>query len=90
MKNLFTWLRKVFHQNNVSNKESIIIFSFIFSFLNGVSDDEEDEGVHLAPSSADDAPRNANLAQGSADNANVAPSRPSGRVIGIIKRNWHA
>ncbi|KAI7738384.1 hypothetical protein M8C21_008447, partial [Ambrosia artemisiifolia] len=53
-------------------------------------DDEEDDGVHLAPSSADVAPRIANPAQGSAENVNNSPSRPSGRVVGIIKRNWHA
>ncbi|KAK9164894.1 hypothetical protein Scep_000085 [Stephania cephalantha] len=47
-------------------------------------EDEVEEDVHLAPSSADDAPRNLNAVQ--------APnqSRPSGRVVGIIKRNWHS
>lgn len=60
-----------------------------FYFIH-VSDDEEDDGVRLAPSSADDAPRIANVAQGSAENVNIASSRPSGRVVGIIKRNWHA
>ncbi|GJV20155.1 exosome complex exonuclease RRP44 homolog A [Tanacetum coccineum] len=32
----------------------------------------------------------ANSTQGYVDNANNAPSRPSGRVVGIIKYNWHA
>ncbi|KAL2905965.1 Exosome complex exonuclease RRP44-like protein A [Bienertia sinuspersici] len=50
-------------------------------------DDEEDENAHLAPSSADDAPRNTN-AQGSS--ADTTPGRPSGCVVGIIKRNWHS
>lgn len=53
-------------------------------------DDEEDDSIHLAPNSADDAPRITNLPQGSSINSNIAPSRPSGRVVGIIKRNWHA
>ncbi|CAN1181138.1 Polygalacturonase QRT2 [Linum perenne] len=51
-------------------------------------DDEED--VHLAPSSVDDAPRSRNAASGSAFVANPVVSRPSGRVIGIIKRNWNS
>lgn len=50
-------------------------------------DDEEDD-VHLAPSSADDAPRVTNLIEST--NASRGPSHPSGRVIGIIKRNWHS
>ncbi|XP_059644993.1 exosome complex exonuclease RRP44 homolog A [Cornus florida] len=51
-------------------------------------EDEEDDDVHLVPGSADDAPRVANLTQGSAGEAN--PRRPSGCVVGIIKRNWHS
>uniref|UniRef100_A0A803KXH7 Uncharacterized protein n=1 Tax=Chenopodium quinoa TaxID=63459 RepID=A0A803KXH7_CHEQI len=50
-------------------------------------EDEEDESVHLAPSSADDAPRNTNVQGSSAD---ATPSRPSGCVVGVIKRNWHS
>ncbi|CAL5368992.1 unnamed protein product [Camellia sinensis] len=53
-------------------------------------EDEEEEGVHLVPSSADDAPRVPNPAQGSAGGANTVSSRPSGRIVGIIKRNWHS
>ncbi|GLT82513.1 hypothetical protein SLE2022_008780 [Rubroshorea leprosula] len=53
-------------------------------------DDEEEEDVRLAPSSADDAPRTTNLEVGSATNMNSTPSHPSGRVVGIIKRNWHS
>lgn len=49
---------------------------------------EEEEDVHLAPSSADDAPRNTNVVNASDQNA--VPNRPSGRVVGIIKRNWHS
>ncbi|XP_077231136.1 ribonuclease II family protein [Tasmannia lanceolata] len=52
-------------------------------------EDEEEEGVHLVPSSADDAPRNTNLAQGAGGAVNPITCRPSGRVVGIIKRNWH-
>ncbi|KAH7566149.1 hypothetical protein JRO89_XS08G0105000 [Xanthoceras sorbifolium] len=51
-------------------------------------EEEEEEDVHLAPSSADDAPRSTNLVNAS-DQIPV-PSRPSGRVVGIIKRNWHS
>ncbi|CAK9137039.1 unnamed protein product [Ilex paraguariensis] len=53
-------------------------------------EDEEEEDVHLAPSSADAAPRVTNLVQGSAGDINPLSSRPSGRVVGIIKRNWHS
>ncbi|KAL4186407.1 hypothetical protein AMTRI_Chr09g13970 [Amborella trichopoda] len=53
-------------------------------------EDEEEEDVHLVPSSADDAPRNANPDEASAEVVNPVSRRPSGRVIGIIKRNWHA
>ncbi|PPS06117.1 hypothetical protein GOBAR_AA14528 [Gossypium barbadense] len=52
-------------------------------------EDEEEDDVHLAPSSADDAPRTTNLVSDSATDMNSTPSRPSGRVVGIIKRNWH-
>ncbi|KAL3629670.1 Exosome complex exonuclease RRP44 A [Castilleja foliolosa] len=53
-------------------------------------DDDEEDDVHLAPGSADDAPRVSNLMQASAGDKEVMPARPSGRVIGIIKRNWHS
>ncbi|KNA22267.1 hypothetical protein SOVF_035560 [Spinacia oleracea] len=50
-------------------------------------EDEEDESVHLVQSSADDAPRSTNVQGSSAD---TTPSRPSGCVVGVIKRNWHS
>lgn len=53
-------------------------------------EDDEEEDVHLVPSSADDAPRTTNLVQGSAGDLNSGSCRPSGRVVGIIKRNWHS
>ncbi|XP_022855042.1 exosome complex exonuclease RRP44 homolog A [Olea europaea var. sylvestris] len=53
-------------------------------------DDEEEDDVHLPPNSTDDAPRVTNLVQGSADHENAMPTRLSGRVVGIIKRNWHS
>ncbi|KAL1566673.1 Exosome complex exonuclease RRP44 A [Salvia divinorum] len=52
-------------------------------------EDDEDDDVHLAPSSADDAPRVSHPSQISIGNKSDMPTRPSGRVIGIIKRNWH-
>ncbi|XP_073001204.1 exosome complex exonuclease RRP44 homolog A [Typha latifolia] len=57
-----------------------------------VADDEDDEeeDVHLAPSSADDAPRNKNLVQPTTGSAGPISSRPAGRVVGIIKRNWNS
>lgn len=54
-----------------------------------VDDEDEDEDVHLVPSSADDAPRTIPQ-QGSTGETNPVSSRPSGRVVGIIKRNWHS
>ncbi|XP_057809361.1 exosome complex exonuclease RRP44 homolog A-like [Salvia miltiorrhiza] len=51
---------------------------------------DEDDDFHLAPSSADDAPRVSNPWQISTGNKSAVPTRPSGRVIGIIKRNWHS
>ncbi|XP_010548201.1 PREDICTED: exosome complex exonuclease RRP44 homolog A [Tarenaya hassleriana] len=53
-------------------------------------DEEEDDNVHLVPNSADDAPRTSNLAQGTSGDKSTVPARPSGRVIGIIRRNWHS
>ncbi|XP_061359915.1 exosome complex exonuclease RRP44 homolog A-like isoform X2 [Gastrolobium bilobum] len=52
-------------------------------------EDEDDEDVHLAPKSAEDAPRTIPQ-QGSTAEMNVVSSRPSGCVVGIIKRNWHS
>lgn len=48
-------------------------------------DEEEEEPVGLVPASADDAPRNLRV---DAVDGKSAPSRPTGRVVGIIKRNW--
>ncbi|KAI9165948.1 hypothetical protein LWI28_023382 [Acer negundo] len=56
--------------------------------LSIADEEEEEEDVHLAPSSADDAPRSTTPVN-AADQIPV-PSRPSGRVVGIIKRNWHS
>ncbi|XP_010918351.1 exosome complex exonuclease RRP44 homolog A isoform X1 [Elaeis guineensis] len=54
-------------------------------------EDDEEEDVHLVPSSADDAPRNTNLVQPAAGASTASSSsRPAGRVVGIIKRNWHS
>ncbi|KAG8073299.1 hypothetical protein GUJ93_ZPchr0006g45558 [Zizania palustris] len=59
-----------------------------------IADDDEDyaeEDVHLAPNSADDAPRNTNHTQSTvASSAAAVSSRPVGRVVGIIKRNWNS
>lgn len=57
-------------------------------FIAAEEDDEDEDDVHLAPNSADDAPRTTSLAAAVGENS--APSRPSGRVVGIIKRNWHS
>nr|AID55111.1 exosome complex exonuclease RRP44 [Cocos nucifera] len=53
-------------------------------------EDDEEEDVRLVPSSADDAPRNTNLVQPAAASTASTSSRPVGRVVGIIKRNWHS
>ncbi|KAJ8513325.1 hypothetical protein OPV22_003759 [Ensete ventricosum] len=53
-------------------------------------EDDEEEDVHLVPSSADDAPRNENLVQPTAGSVAPVSGRPAGRVVGIIKRNWHS
>ncbi|CAL4937449.1 unnamed protein product [Urochloa decumbens] len=54
-------------------------------------DEEEEEDVHLVPNSADDAPRNASSTQSSVgSSAPSVSSRPVGRVVGIIKRNWNS
>lgn len=53
-------------------------------------EDDEEEDVHLVPSSADDAPRNENLVQPSTGSVPPVSGRPAGRVVGIIKRNWHS
>jgi exosome complex exonuclease DIS3/RRP44 len=52
-----------------------------------ISEDDNEGDVRLAPDSADDAPRNTNSMQSTV--ASVS-SRPVGRVVGIIKRNWNS
>ncbi|XP_047182659.1 exosome complex exonuclease RRP44 homolog A-like [Vigna umbellata] len=59
------------------------------SIAGEAEDENEDEDVHLAPNSADVAPRTIPQ-QGSSGQVNAVPSRPSGRIVGIIKRNWHS
>lgn len=61
-----------------------------FHISNSNADDEEDDTVHLAPNSADDAPRTSNLSQEASGDKNATPARPSGRVVGVIRRNWHS
>ena len=63
----------------------VVEFKFYF-----VTEDEDEEDVHLVPGSADDAPRTTSQVQGSSGEAAPASSRPSGRVVGVIKRNWHS
>ncbi|OEL23703.1 Exosome complex exonuclease RRP44-like protein A [Dichanthelium oligosanthes] len=54
-------------------------------------DEEEEEDVHLVPNSADDAPRNTSSTQSTVgSSAPSVSSRPIGRVVGIIKRNWNS
>ncbi|XP_014501297.1 exosome complex exonuclease RRP44 homolog A isoform X3 [Vigna radiata var. radiata] len=60
------------------------------SIAGEAEDENEDEDVHLAPNSADVAPRTTTQ-QGSSGQVNAVPTnRPSGRIVGIIKRNWHS
>ncbi|EPS71662.1 hypothetical protein M569_03096, partial [Genlisea aurea] len=53
-------------------------------------EDEEEDNVHLAPTSADDAPVVPILSGVSAAEKSAVSTRPFGRVVGIIKRNWHS
>ena len=62
------------------------VLSTIFFSLAG----DEEEDVHLVPGSADDAPRTSIPSSSSTFDTNPVSSRPSGRVVGIIKRNWHS
>ncbi|XP_061373470.1 exosome complex exonuclease RRP44 homolog A-like [Gastrolobium bilobum] len=54
----------------------------------GEEDEDDDDDVHLAPNSADVAPRTIPQ-QDSPGDTNGVSSRPFGRVVGIIKRNWN-
>ncbi|KAJ7944036.1 Exosome complex exonuclease [Quillaja saponaria] len=58
--------------------------------LSIAEDEEDEEDVHLVPSSADDAPRTTLPQQDSSRETNPVSYRPFGRVVGIIKRNWHS
>nr|CAB3502140.1 unnamed protein product [Digitaria exilis] len=61
------------------------------SFIADDDEEEEEEDVHLAPNSADDAPRNTSSTQSTVgSSAPSVSSRPLGRVVGIIKRNWNS
>ncbi|CAA6655841.1 unnamed protein product [Spirodela intermedia] len=51
---------------------------------------DEEEGVHLVPGSADDAPRGTVPSAVPSETMNSTSCRPSGKVIGIIKPNVHA
>ena len=76
----------------------MVCFSFFdashFSYLMDVSvisEDDNEDDVRLVPNSADDAPRNTNSMQSTVgSSAASVPSRPVGRVVGIIKRNWNS
>jgi exosome complex exonuclease DIS3/RRP44 len=50
-------------------------------------EEESEEKVSLAPETADDTSYEA-IRQ--AKNASKAGLRPCGRVVGVIKRNWHS
>ncbi|KAL1817405.1 hypothetical protein DCAR_0521835 [Daucus carota subsp. sativus] len=60
------------------------------SLLLADEEDEPEDDVHLVPASADDAPRVANPVEGSDGTMKSVASRPAGRVVGVIKRNWHS
>ncbi|XP_042385217.1 exosome complex exonuclease RRP44 homolog A-like [Zingiber officinale] len=53
-------------------------------------DDDDEEEVHLVPNSADDVPRFENPVQPTSGSSPPVSSHPPGRVVGIIKRNWHS
>jgi exosome complex exonuclease DIS3/RRP44 len=53
--------------------------------------EDDDEDVHLVPGSADDAPRTTSSTQSTVESSAASvSSRPIGRVVGIIKRNWNS
>ncbi|TVU48520.1 hypothetical protein EJB05_08158 [Eragrostis curvula] len=61
------------------------------SFIAEDDEDDDDEDVRLVPSSADDAPRNTSSTQSTVgSSASSVSSRPMGRIVGIIKRNWNS
>lgn len=53
-------------------------------------EEDEEEDVHLVPGSADDAPRTTSVVEGPNGDSNSSSPRAAGRVVGIIKRNWHS
>lgn len=58
--------------------------------INPAEEEDEEEDVHLVPGSADDAPRNTDPVAAASGSLNPVSSRTSGRVVGIIKRNWNS
>ncbi|KAJ8771123.1 hypothetical protein K2173_023448 [Erythroxylum novogranatense] len=58
--------------------------------LSLADEEDEEEDVHLVPTSADDAPRTTYTLSSSETETNPVSGRPSGRIVGIIKRNWHS
>ena len=58
--------------------------------MSSLTEEDEEEGVHLVPGSADDVPRTTVQRKDSTGKTCSASSRPSGRIVGIIKRNWHS
>lgn len=71
--------------------DCLLYYNVLFDPLSyRVSEDDEDDDFRLAPGSADDAPRVSNPLQISTGDKSAMPARPSGRVVGIIKRNWHS
>lgn len=71
-------------------QSSVVAFCLcsLNNFISLAEDEEED--VHLVPGSSDDAPRTSIPVSSSTFDTNPVSSRPSGLVVGIIKRNWHS
>ncbi|KAK8940904.1 hypothetical protein KSP39_PZI010538 [Platanthera zijinensis] len=63
-------------------------WSGVKSFIAVDDDEDEEDDIHMVPSSADAPPRNTNVANGHSGSTPIISDRPVGRVIGIIKRNW--
>lgn len=67
-----------------------IFLMSILCTLSSLTEDDAEEGVHLVPGSADDVPRTTAQPQDSAGETCSVSNRPSGQIVGIIKRNWHS
>jgi len=65
-------------------------FVYVLSTISFSLAEDEEEDVHLVPGSSDDAPRTSIPVSSSTFDTNPVSSRPSGLVVGIIKRNWHS